>query len=153
MDDMAMHSWLRKAHETSTWTTSVCTGSLILGAAGVLQGLRATSHWLALEQLWAFGATPVAERVVMDGKVVTGAGVSAGIDMALFLAAQIVGIEVAQTIQLAIEYDPSPPFPGGGPDSAPASSVAYLRANSRFVLRGEGRPASRTARKWRLRST
>jgi putative intracellular protease/amidase len=137
MDDRATHSWLREAHTTSTWTTSVCTGSLILGAAGILEGLRATSHWLALGQLPALGAIPVAERVVRDGKVVTGAGVSAGIDMALFLAAEIAGIDVAQTIQLAIEYDPSPPFPGGGPETAPPGAVAYLQANSRFVLPGD----------------
>ncbi len=124
--------WLRAAHETSTWTTSVCTGSLVLAAAGVLAGRRATSHWLALEQLAALGAEPVAERVVFDGKIVTAAGVSAGIDMALGLAERIAGREVAQAIQLGIEYDPQPPFSAGSPASAPPEIVELLRSRSRF---------------------
>jgi transcriptional regulator GlxA family with amidase domain len=124
--------WLRNVHETSTWTTSVCTGSLILATAGLLDGKRATSHWLALEQLRALGAEPVAERVVFDGKVVTAAGVSAGIDMALALAAAIAGEEVAQAIQLGIEYDPQPPFDAGSPEKAPAAIVEGVRAYSRF---------------------
>jgi putative intracellular protease/amidase len=124
--------WLRSVHETSTWTTSVCTGSLILAAAGLLQGKRATSHWLALEQLGRLGAVPVAERVVFDGKLVTAAGVSAGIDMALTLAARIAGDQVAQAIQLGIEYDPHPPFDAGSPAKASADVVALLRARSRF---------------------
>ena len=125
--------WLRAAHETSTWTTSVCTGSLVLAAAGVLDGTRATSHWLALEELGRLGALPVGERVVFDGKVVTAAGVSAGIDMALSLAARVAGDEVAQAIQLGIEYDPQPPFAAGSPRSAPAAVVELLRARSRFA--------------------
>ena len=125
--------WLRAAHETSTWTTSVCTGSLILAAAGLLDGKRATSHWLAMDKLAELGAEPVNERVVFDGKIVTGAGVSAGIDMALALAARIAGEQVAQAIQLGIEYDPQPPFDAGAPDKAPAEIVALLRARSRFV--------------------
>jgi transcriptional regulator GlxA family with amidase domain len=124
--------WLRAVHETSTWTTSVCTGSLILAAAGLLDGKRATSHWLALEQLRELGAEPVSERVVFDGKLVTAAGVSAGIDMALALAATIAGEEVAQAIQLGIEYDPQPPFDAGSPAKAPASVVRLLRDRSRF---------------------
>jgi putative intracellular protease/amidase len=124
--------WLRSVHETSTWTTSVCTGSLVLAAAGLLQGRRATSHWLALEQLGRLGAVPVAERVVFDGKLVTAAGVSAGIDMALTLAARIAGDQVAQAIQLSIEYDPHPPFDSGSPAKAPAEVVQLLRARSRF---------------------
>jgi len=125
--------WLRAAHATSTWTTSVCTGSLILGAAGILDGKRATSHWLALERLRSFGAEPTAARVVFDGKVVTAAGVSAGIDMALALAARIAGDEVAQSIQLMAEYDPQPPFDAGSPATAPAPIVERLRARSRFA--------------------
>jgi transcriptional regulator GlxA family with amidase domain len=125
--------WLRKVHETSTWTTSVCTGSLILAAAGLLEGTRATSHWLALEQLRELGAEPVSERVVFDGKIVTAAGVSAGIDMALTLAARIAGEEVAQAIQLGIEYDPQPPFDAGSPAKAPAAIVEGLREYSRFT--------------------
>jgi putative intracellular protease/amidase len=125
--------WLRAAHETSTWTTSVCTGSLVLAAAGLLDGKRATGHWLAQEQLRTLGADAVSERVVFDGKIVTGAGVSAGIDMALTLAAKIAGDEVAQAIQLGIEYDPQPPFDAGSPSKAPAEIVAALRRNSRFI--------------------
>jgi transcriptional regulator GlxA family with amidase domain len=124
--------WLRGVHETSTWTTSVCTGSLILAAAGLLEGRRATSHWLALEQLRELGAEPVSERVVFDGKLVTAAGVSAGIDMALALAGAIAGEEVAQAIQLGIEYDPQPPFDCGSPAKAPAAIVEGVRAYSRF---------------------
>ena len=129
--------WLRSAHETSTWTTSVCTGSLILASAGLLDGKRATSHWLALETLQGLGAEAVAERVVFDGKIVTAAGVSAGIDMALTLAAQIAGEQVAHAIQLGIEYDPQPPFNAGSPTTAPPAIVELLRANSRFESRPE----------------
>ena len=126
--------WLRAAHQTSVWTTSVCTGSLILAAAGLLDGRRATGHWLALEQLRELGADAVSERVVFDGKLVTAAGVSAGIDMALALAARIAGDDVARAIQLGIEYDPRPPFDAGSPDKAPADIVALLRGHSRFVV-------------------
>ena len=125
--------WLRSAHETTTWTTSVCTGSLILAAAGLLEGKRATSHWLAMDQLRKLGATPTSERVVFDGKLVTAAGVSAGIDMALTLAAQIAGDDVARAIQLSIEYDPQPPFDAGSPHTAPPAIVELLQANSRFI--------------------
>jgi putative intracellular protease/amidase len=124
--------WVRTVHETTTWTTSVCTGSLVLAAAGLLNGKRATSHWLALEQLARLGAEPVSERVVFDGKIVTAAGVSAGIDMALALAARIAGDTVAQAIQLGIEYDPQPPFDAGSPARAPAEVVSLLRDRSRF---------------------
>jgi putative intracellular protease/amidase len=125
--------WVRAMHETSTWTTSVCTGSLILAAAGVLEGVRATSHWLALEKLAEMGAEAVSERVVFDGKIVTAAGVSAGIDMALTFAAELAGEQVAHAIQLGIEYDPQPPFDAGSPRTAPAEIVELLRARSRFV--------------------
>jgi putative intracellular protease/amidase len=124
--------WVHAVHETSNWTTSVCTGSLILAAAGLLEGRRATSHWLALEQLGRLGAEPVSERVVFDGKIVTAAGVSAGIDMALALAARIAGDEIAQAIQLGIEYDPKPPFDAGSPAKAPEPIVELLRGRSRF---------------------
>jgi transcriptional regulator GlxA family with amidase domain len=122
--------WLTNADRTSTWTTSVCTGSLVLAAAGLLDGRRATSHWLAIEELRRLGATPVNERVVFDGKLVTAAGVSAGIDMALMLAALIAGDTVAQAIQLSIEYDPQPPFDAGSPGKAPAKVVELLRGRS-----------------------
>jgi transcriptional regulator GlxA family with amidase domain len=125
--------WLRDVHATTRWTTSVCTGALVLAAAGLLTGKRATTHWLARAELARLGALPVAERVVFDGKLVTAAGVSAGIDMALALAAEIAGVEVAQSIQLGIEYDPQPPFDAGSPDSAPAPIVSALRERSRFA--------------------
>jgi putative intracellular protease/amidase len=125
--------WLRAAHETSRWTTAVCTGSLILAAAGLLDGKRATSHWLALDKLAELGAQAVGERVVFDGKLVTAAGVSAGIDMALTLAGEVAGEQVAQAIQLGIEYDPQPPFDAGAPHKAPAEIVELLRSRSRFV--------------------
>lgn len=113
MADARVLDWIRVAHATSTWTTSVCTGALILGAAGVLRGLRATTHWLMLAELTKAGAEPVQRRVVRDGKVITAAGVSAGIDMALHLASLVAGENVAKAIQLALEYDPEPPFACG----------------------------------------
>ena len=124
--------WLREANRTSCWTTSVCTGSLILAAAGLLNGKRATSHWLAMDKLAELGAVAVNERVVFDGKMVTAAGVSAGIDMALTLVTEIAGAQVAQAIQLGIEYDPQPPHEAGAPHKAPAEIVELLRARSRF---------------------
>jgi putative intracellular protease/amidase len=127
MKDNEVLDWLRSAHEGSTWTTSVCTGSLLLGAAGILEGLRATSHWAYRERLREFGAEPVAERVVQDGKVITAAGVSAGIDMGLTLAAEVAGEDVAKAIQLGLEYDPSPPFDAGSPEKAPAPLVDFVR--------------------------
>lgn len=136
MGDEALLDWIRTAHRTSTWTTSVCTGSMILAAAGVLDGRRATSHWLALDRLPEFGAEQTLQRVVFDGKVVTAAGVSAGIDMALRLASFIAGDEVAQAIQLMLEYDPQPPFDSGSPTKAPDAIVSKMRANSRFLRSG-----------------
>jgi putative intracellular protease/amidase len=127
MSDETILAWLRAAHATSQWTTSVCTGALLLGAAGLLEGLRATTHWLELETLRRFGAEPVSERVVVQGKVITAAGVSSGIDMALTLAAAIAGDEIAQAIQLGIEYDPQPPFNSGSVASAPAAIVELVR--------------------------
>jgi transcriptional regulator GlxA family with amidase domain len=125
--DERLVGWIRAAHETSEWTTSVCTGSLLLAAAGVLDGLEATSHWLELDTLGEMGARPTGARVVQQGKVVTAAGVSSGIDMALHLMAQIAGEEFAKTIQLMIEYDPQPPFDAGSPGKAPAEIVTRLR--------------------------
>jgi putative intracellular protease/amidase len=125
--DAPLIDWLREAHEYTQWTTSVCTGSLLLAAAGILTGMRATTHWAALELLGSLGATPVEERVVRVGKVVTAAGVSAGIDMALTLAALVAGDEVAQAIQLSIEYDPQPPFSAGSVSTAPPEVVELLR--------------------------
>jgi putative intracellular protease/amidase len=127
LGDERFLAWLRGAHETSTWTTSVCTGSLLLGAAGILDGLRATSHWTELEALAEFGAIPTDERVVAEGKVVTAAGVSAGIDMGLWLAAQIAGEDFAKALQLMIEYDPQPPFDAGSTAKAGPELVALVR--------------------------
>ncbi len=115
--------WIRSAHETSTWTTSVCTGSLLLAAAGVLDGTKATTHWLARDLLGELGAEPCNDRVVREGKIWTAAGVSAGIDMALELVQEINGTEVAQAVQLGIEYDPQPPVDAGSPDKAPQAIV------------------------------
>jgi transcriptional regulator GlxA family with amidase domain len=130
MHDAELLDWLRAVDGTSTWTTAVCTGSLLLGAAGLLSGRRATSHWLALEQLADLGAVAVEERVVVDGKVVTAAGVSAGIDMALLLAGLITDDTVAQAIQLSIEYDPQPPYDAGSTRTAPPEVVELLRSLS-----------------------
>ncbi len=126
--------WVRSAHEHTTWTTSVCTGSLVLGAAGVLDGLEATTHWCSLEKLRDYGATPTLQRVVVQGKVITAAGVSAGIDMALHLAIELAGVEVAQAIQLAIEYDPQPPLDAGSPTKAPPEITELVR---QIVTAGE----------------
>ncbi len=128
MEDETVLSWLRQVDEATRWTTSVCTGSLVLGAAGLLEGKRATSHWLFLERLREFGADPVGGRFVEDGKTITAAGVSAGIDMALHLVGRSAGPEVAQAVQLGIEYDPQPPFDSGSPAKAPASIVEAVTA-------------------------
>ncbi|MFF7986480.1 DJ-1/PfpI family protein [Streptomyces sp. NPDC007901] len=134
MENQALLEWIRAADATSTWTTSVCTGSLLLAAAGLLAGRRATSHWLALDELRRFGAEPTGERVVLDGKYVTAAGVSSGIDMGLTLIGRIAGDVVAQAVQLGIEYDPQPPYDAGSPEKAPAEVVGLLRSSSRFIL-------------------
>ncbi|MEU9232371.1 DJ-1/PfpI family protein [Streptomyces subrutilus] len=127
MENPAVLRWLRDVDATTTWTTSVCTGSLLLAAAGLLDGRRAAGHWLYLDQLPRFGAEPTGERVVFDGKYVTAAGVSAGIDMGLTLLGRIAGDEFAQTVQLMTEYDPQPPYDAGSPEKAPAELVARLR--------------------------
>jgi transcriptional regulator GlxA family with amidase domain len=130
LDDDEVLEWVRGAHETSTWTTSVCTGSLVLAAAGLLGGRRATTHWAYLDHLRALGADAVDERVVVDGDIVTAAGVSAGIDMALTLAARLAGEDVARAIQLGIEYDPDPPFDSGSPAKAGPEIVDLARRAS-----------------------
>jgi transcriptional regulator GlxA family with amidase domain len=137
VQDEALVSWIRRADESSQWTTSVCTGSLLLGAAGLLEGKRATCHWLELETLRSYGAEPTSERVVEEGKIITAAGVSAGIDMALRLAAHIAGDDVAQMIQLMLEYDPQPPFDAGSP--AKASPVIVEEARERARQRAAAR--------------
>ena len=127
--DEKVLEWLRRAHETSTWTTSVCTGSVLLAAAGLLDGHRATSHWSALPLLRSYGVTPVGDqRIVREGKLVTAAGVSAGLDMAMWLAGQIAGEARAKVIQLVIEYDPQPPFDSGHMSKASATTKATATA-------------------------
>lgn len=125
--DPAITSWVRDVHAHTRFTTSVCTGSLILGAAGLLDGLRATTHWAAAPLLAAHGARYTAERVVEEGRVITAAGVSSGIDMALALAAHLSDENVARAIQLGIEYDPEPPFDAGSPGKAGDEIVALAR--------------------------
>ena len=131
-------SWLRLINETTKWTTSVCTGSLMLGAAGLLEGRRATGNWQVLEPLRDYGADPVGGRFVEDGKVITAAGVTAGIDMALHLVSREVGPEIAQAVQLGIEYDPDPPFDSGSPEKAPPEIVelvwAFTAANDQMPV-------------------
>jgi putative intracellular protease/amidase len=120
--------WVRAINENATWTASVCTGSLILAKAGLLDGKRATSHFASLDTLHELGAVPCKERVVIDGNVITGAGVSAGIDMGLTLFSKIAGEEFAKAVQLGIEYDPQPPFDCGSPEKAPPELIALVKA-------------------------
>ena len=133
--DTRILSWLQKAHETSKWTTSVCTGALILGAAGILKGLQATTHWYARDFLKNFGAQYVSERVVQQGKIITAAGVSSGIDMALHLAREVSGPEMAQVIQLIIEYDPQPPFDSGSIAKAHPSIVEFAKEAAKTAFK------------------
>jgi transcriptional regulator GlxA family with amidase domain len=128
LEDETVLGWLREIDKTTKWTTSVCTGSLVLGAAGLLEGRRATSNWIQLERLRDYGADPVGGRWVQDGKVLTAAGVTAGIDMALHLVAEEAGPEVAQAVQLGLEYDPQPPFDSGSPEKAAPEIVELVKA-------------------------
>jgi transcriptional regulator GlxA family with amidase domain len=136
LEDEHLLSWLRQVHETTTWTTSVCTGALLLAAAGLLDGLPATTHWLERELLAELGAAPVPGRVVEEGKIITAAGVSSGIDMALRLVQRIYGDEVSQAVQLGIEYDPEPPFDAGSPEKAPKEIVELVRASMSGQMAG-----------------
>jgi putative intracellular protease/amidase len=129
LDNAELLDWVRRVHATTTWTTSVCTGSLLLGAAGLLDGLAATTHWSEVARLESFGAAYTEQRVVeQPGGIITAAGVSAGIDMALRLAELMAGPVAAQAFQLAIEYDPQPPFDAGAPSKAPQEAKDYLAA-------------------------
>ncbi|MGW4383155.1 DJ-1/PfpI family protein [Kitasatospora sp. NPDC004531] len=127
-EDPELLEWLRAVDATTTWTTSVCTGSVLLAAAGLLKGRRATTHWFVPQALAAFGAEPVDERVVFDGKYATAAGVSSGIDLGLHLVGRICDDETAQRIQLLTEYDPQPPYQAGSTRTAPPAVVESLRA-------------------------
>jgi putative intracellular protease/amidase len=128
-DNPELLSWIKQIHATTIWTTSVCTGSLILGAAGLLSGVRATSHWAVMDRLKTWGAKPIDARVVEDGKIITAAGVSAGLDMAFMLAAKLANASVAETLELALEYDPKPPFNAGSPKKARPHILDALRAH------------------------
>lgn len=138
--DQAVVQWLRRVHPATTWTTSVCTGSIYLAAAGILDGQDATTHWAWAGELERRGARYTEQRVVEHGKVITAAGVSAGIDMALILLGRIHGPEIAMGVQLAIEYDPRPPFDTGSPSKAPAEIVEFVR--SQLDALGAPEPAS-----------
>jgi putative intracellular protease/amidase len=127
MTDERMLDWVRDVHERTQWTTSVCTGSLVLGAAGLLDGLEATTHWAAMGTLERLGAKPTGRRVVEQGKIVTAAGVSSGIDMALWLAGRVESDTFAQAIQLGIEYDPQPPYDSGSPQKASPEVIALVK--------------------------
>jgi transcriptional regulator GlxA family with amidase domain len=131
-----VQDWLRAADRHTTWTTSIGTGAILLAVAGLLTGRRATTHWLAVDWLAELGAMPAGERVVRDGKYVTAAGVSAGIDMTLTLAATIADERTAKAIQLLLEYDPQPPFDSGSVDTAPAAIVTTMRALREFIVNG-----------------
>lgn len=135
LENEALLAFLRTQGARARYVTSICSGSLLLGAAGLLHGYRATTHWMSLDLLPYFGAKPVARRVVRDGNRITGAGVTAGIDFGLVLAAELFGDAVAQRIQLAIEYRPVPPFDSGAPDTAPdAVRAAVLDASRQSLL-------------------
>ena len=127
LNDEETLAFVRRQAAGARYVTSVCTGSLVLGAAGLLHGKRATSHWMSLPMLAAFGCEPVAERVVVDGNVITGGGVTAGIDFALTVAGEVLGAEAARKIQLGMEYDPRPPFDSGSPERADPAMVAAVR--------------------------
>jgi cyclohexyl-isocyanide hydratase len=130
LNDAETLDFIRRQAKGARYVTSVCTGALVLGAAGLLKGKRAATHWMSREMLGAFGATPVAERVVIDGNTITGGGVTAGIDFALTVAAHIHGADFAQKTQLGMEYDPQPPFDAGSPERASAALVAKARADA-----------------------
>jgi cyclohexyl-isocyanide hydratase len=130
LNDEETLTFLREQAKGARYVTSVCTGALVLGAAGLLKGRRAATHWMSRDMLKAFGATPVAERVVTDGNVITGGGVTAGIDFALTIAAQAFNEDLAKAIQLGIEYDPQPPFRAGSPEHAEPAIVDKARASA-----------------------
>lgn len=147
MEDEETLGFLRTQAAGAKYVTSVCTGSLVLGAAGLLKGRRATSHWNALEHLTLLGAIPVSEKVVVDGTIVTGAGVTSGIDFALQLAAILEGEQVAREIQLGIEYDPAPPFDSGSPKTALPDMVETVRARGAQLSQKRAATAARVGRR------
>lgn len=147
MEDTEVLDFLRRVAETAGLVTSVCTGSLVLAAAGLLTGYRATCHWSSIDQLALLGAIPTAERVVRDRNRITGAGVTSGIDFALSVAAELCGRRVAEDIQLALEYDPAPPFAGGSPQSAGEEVLAAARTRLKPFLDRRRAATERAARR------
>ena len=146
LEDHEVLAFLRRAAAGARYVVGVCTGSLVLGAAGLLRGRRAGTHWMSRDLLRAFGAEPVAERVVADGNVFTGGGVTAGIDVALAVAAEIAGQAAAEAIQLAIEYDPAPPFAAGSPERADPALVAAVRERAAARQRDRAERVARAAK-------
>jgi cyclohexyl-isocyanide hydratase len=145
LEDAETLAFLRRAAASARYVVGVCTGSLVLGAAGLLRGRRAATHWMSRELLRAFGAAPVARRVVVDGKFFTGGGVTAGIDVALTVAAEIAGRATAEAIQLAIEYDPVPPFAAGSPQAADPAILAAVLARAEPRQRDRAERVARAA--------
>ncbi|MGC0807794.1 DJ-1/PfpI family protein [Pantoea agglomerans] len=147
MSDDVTLNFLRQQADQAKWVTSVCTGSLVLGAAGLLKGYRATSHWSSIDQLALLGAEPVSQRVVRDRNRISGAGVTSGIDFALTLVAEISGDAVAKSVQLQMEYDPEPPFTSGSPHTAPPQEVEQARAKMAEFLATRRAATERAARR------
>jgi cyclohexyl-isocyanide hydratase len=147
MEDAVVIEFLQRQARGAKYVTSVCTGSLVLGAAGLLKGKRATSHWAAIDHLKLLGAIPVSEKVVIDGNVITGAGVTSGIDFALTVAAALEGEEVARSIQLQIEYDPAPPFNSGSPRTASPATVQAIRDRLKTLNQRRHETAERVGKK------
>jgi cyclohexyl-isocyanide hydratase len=147
LEDPEVLDFLRQTAKTARYLVGICTGSLVLGAAGLLRGKRAGTHWMSRDLLAAFGAIPVAERVVVDGNIFTGGGVTAGIDVALQVVVEIAGREAAEAIQLAVEYDPKPAFTAGSPETAPSALV------DRVITRAAARQKDRTDRVARAAAT
>ena len=146
LEDDEVLGWIRSTAAAAQQVTSVCTGSFILATAGLLKGKRATSHWMVVDQLELFGAIPVFERVVEDGNIITGAGVSSGIDFGLTLAARLHGEAAAKCIQLLIEYDPQPPFDSGSVATADSATVDYMRNRGADMTASRRRSAERIGR-------
>jgi cyclohexyl-isocyanide hydratase len=147
MEDAVVIEFLQRQARGAKYVTSVCTGSLVLGAAGLLKGKRATSHWAAIDHLKLLGAIPVSEKVVIDGNVITGAGVTSGIDFALTVAATLEGEEIARSIQLQIEYDPAPPFNSGSPKTASPATVHAIRDRLKTLNQQRHEMAQRVGQK------
>jgi cyclohexyl-isocyanide hydratase len=145
LEDAEVLAFLRRAAAEARYIVGVCTGSLVLGAAGLLRGRHATTHWMSRDLLRSFGAEPIAERVVVDGNLFTGGGVTAGIDVALTVAAEIAGRATAEAIQLGIEYDPAPPFASGSPDQADPAVVAAVLASAKPRQRDRAERVARAA--------